>query len=151
MFPTVLNGMKTFLDFLQNVNFLSGLEIKFPDFSLALKRIFFLLTISWPVATLFIQRDELSWVKRRTYHELNLLSLVRLMWSSTFDLGPKETTKQKKDWEITKNKINKSDNNWGTLRQILSQKCGKLVTFSNALSRSSFFNTFIHAVEIENQ
>ena len=40
----------------------------------------------------FIQNesDELNWVQRRTYHELNSLSLVRLMWSSTFDLGLRE-------------------------------------------------------------
>ena len=31
--------------------------------------------------------DELNWVRRRTFHELNSLSLVRLMKSSMFGVG----------------------------------------------------------------
>ena len=34
-----------------------------------------------------VGRSKLNWVKRRTYHELNSLSLVRLMWSSSFGPG----------------------------------------------------------------
>ena len=41
---------------------------------------------------IFIQSDKFSWVKRQTYHELNLLHFVHLMWSSMFDLGLRGTT-----------------------------------------------------------
>ena len=35
--------------------------------------------------------DELNWARRQTFHELNSLSLVRLMKSSTFGLDPVNT------------------------------------------------------------
>ena len=38
----------------------------------------------WTIQT---HSDELNWARRRTFHELNTLSLIRLMKSSTFGLG----------------------------------------------------------------
>ena len=35
--------------------------------------------------------DDLNWARRQTFHELNSLSLVRLMKSSTFGLDPVNT------------------------------------------------------------
>lgn len=43
--------------------------------------------LDWPTCSYRSATDKLSWVRRRTYHELNLLSLVHPMWSLMFDLG----------------------------------------------------------------
>ena len=42
----------------------------------------------WTIQT---HSDELNWARRQTFHELNSLSLVRLMKSSTFGLDPVNT------------------------------------------------------------
>ena len=38
----------------------------------------------WTIQT---HSDELNWARRRTFHEVNSISLVRLMKISTFGLG----------------------------------------------------------------
>ena len=40
-----------------------------------------------------VQSNELSWVKRPSYHKLNSLSSVTLVWTSTSDLGFTSQTK----------------------------------------------------------
>ena len=42
----------------------------------------------WTIQT---HSDELNWARRQTFHELNSLSLVPLMKSSTFGLDPVST------------------------------------------------------------
>ena len=58
------------------------------QFSSSHERTFVSEIFRWSWKKIETHSDELNWARRRNFHELNSLSLVRLMkWSTTFGLG----------------------------------------------------------------
>ena len=58
------------------------------QFSSSHERTFVSDIFRWSCKKMETHSDELNWARLRTFHELNSLSLVRLMkWSTTFGLG----------------------------------------------------------------